>query len=867
MSSPPRAAPLHFGPYTLDAAAARLSREGQVVELAPKSFDLLHFLACRPGVLVTKDDLLDGVWGRRFITEGVIKTAISELRAVLGDDARQPRWIETVPRRGYRFVGTVAAGRPAAVAHAAADHLPAEPTSLIGREDELTQLRALLGAHRLVTIVGPSGIGKSRVALAAAREAPEAHFVELAPIEPGADAERVRAAIVQALQLPAAAADSDAALARSLAPRNTLVVLDNAEHLVDAVAALAASIVAAPVAPPLLVTSQQPLGVPAEHLLPLGPLGLPAPGDVSPLEHGAVRLFVERVAARLPGFRLTEHQGDAAVEICRALDGLPLAIELAAAREPTLGVHGVLERLAGGAFVEAARERLALLSKGQRAAPARHRSLREALEWSHALLTDEQQRVFRRLAVFRGDFTIEAAQAVCADDAQGGWGVIDTVDALVDRSLVVPAHDGGGGAARLRLLRTPAAFAAERLQAAGEAEAMSHRHALALAASFEAADERFLATPALRWLAGVLPELDDLRAAPAWCFDAGNDTLAIRLAGASAGLWVVSGMVREGEAVLLRALDRLDAATPAPLAARLWHAIAQVGGTGYSDRIPPAQSAEAARRAPAYYEEIGDPLRRYWSINFLIPLAERAGEKLDVPALIAQMRALEQPGWGALVTRLRRGTEARWLARLGRWTDYRDAFRDEAARLEALGEERGAWFAAQSHALAEIRLGRADAAIEVMERSVGQILRAGRMQQVWSPLAMLAMALVEKADPARAAPLVAEALEVLYAAGAVAWGIDHMALFVAQCGDWEGAAQLHGWSVATAESRRESRGPGIREAHESLARDLAGRFDATALDALRERGASWSDDEVAARIRAAALGVGASDGLSAARSS
>ena len=857
--SPTEAATLRFGPFTLDAAAARLWRDGEPVELAPKSFDLLAFLAGRPGTLVTKDELLDGVWGHRFITEGVIKTAVSALRAALGDDAREPRWIETVPRRGYRFVGPVRieAASPPRVEEPA-DGLPLEPTPLIGRHDELAALLAALADQRLVVVVGPSGVGKSRLALAAAREARRAHpdgarFVELAPLAPGSGPDRLRASIAQALQLPPAAADSDASLARALVALRALIVLDNAEHLIEPVAALVAAIVAQPGAPTLLVTSQQPLALAEEHLFRLGPLTLPQSGAPTAEHHGAVHLFVDRVAARLPGFRLTEHQGDAVVEICRALDGLPLALELAAARVPTLGIHGVFERLGDAAeSPAAARERLALLSKGQRAAPARHRSLREALDWSHALLTPEQQRVFRRLAVFRGDFTIDAARQVAADAELDDWGVIDAIDALVDRSLLMPVHDAGSVSARLRLLRSPAALAAEQLHATGEADLCARRHAMALADRFEAADATYLATPALVWCAALMPEIDDLRAALDWAFDAQEHELALRLVAASAGLWVVSGMVREGEALVLRARERLDAATPPKLAARLWFAIAQIGGSGYSERIAPPLALAATRRALALYEELGSALHCYWAINFLIPLAERAGETIDVPALIARMRALEQPEWNALVTRLRRGTEARQLGRLGRWSEYRDAFRDQVEWLESLGELRGSWLAAQSLALAEIRLGRADSAIEVMERSVAQIRQSGRLQQIWTPLAMLAMARIEKGDPDRAAPVVAEAVRVLNAAGAVAWDIDHMANFVAQCGDLEGAALLHGWSIAKAGARSEARGPGIREAHERLARDLSGWFDAEARARLLQQGAQLRDDEVAARVLRAA---------------
>jgi predicted ATPase/DNA-binding winged helix-turn-helix (wHTH) protein len=446
----PPCPPLCFGDFVLDVDNASLHRDGVTVELTPKSFALLAHLAQRPGELVAKDSLLDIVWNRRFVSEGAIKTMVSELRAALGDDARAPRWIETVQRRGYRFLGEI---RPAAVAttarpapargHAAEGNLPASLPPLIARDVERAALAALLGTKRLVTLAGTAGVGKTRLALSLASTL-HARFehgvwlVELASLSPEtSDEATLLTTLARELQLAPGAGGSASALARALTPLCLLLVLDNAEHLLAPLAPLLAHLHAQVPGLHLLLTSREPMQIPGEQVYRLAPLQVPKADDEDNAARlmacGAVQLFVERVAARLPGFALEAPHLHAVAALCRSLDGLPLALELAAARVPVLGVNGLAQRLTSE--VEPG-SRLQLLTQGVRTAAPHQRTLRAALDWSHALLTPAQQRVFRRLAVFRGGFTLDAAQIVCADDGLDGWAVLDALDALIDKSML-----------------------------------------------------------------------------------------------------------------------------------------------------------------------------------------------------------------------------------------------------------------------------------------------------------------------------------------------------------------------------------------------------------------------------------------------
>lgn len=811
---------LHFDPFVLDIAAAQLSRDGQALALRPKAFALLQALVQRPGELVTKDELLDTVWGRRFITEGVIKAAVAELRKVLADDPKVQRWIVTVPRRGYRFaaaVRTVAAPVRPDIApmqgFTSAGNLPPSLEPTFGRETALDELAGLLDGQRLVTLAGPSGIGKTRLLLAlGAAQAPGwsdgVWWVELASLAPDTtESTALCALLAQALQLGSAAAGSAVALGRALQPLRLLLLLDNAEHLLPQLAPLVATLLLQAPSLRVVITSQEPLRISGEQVYRLAPLTLPLPSDDTDAQRlmasAAVQLFVARVAARLPGFALAAQQQQAVADICRALDGLPLALELAAARVPLMGVHGIAELLLDGDD----RARLGLLSQGARDAAPRQRSLRDALLWSHGLLDDVQRRILRRLAVFRGGFSLDAAQTVCSDAEPGGpptangedWSVLDALHALVDKSLLAPAAEPGVEAApRFKLLESVRAFALEQLAQAGELPAMQDRHARAALQYWKLADARSLSDPALDWVTRHLPEIDNLRAALRWASTDGAATrvdLALALFNHTAMLWHRAGLSGEGRAWCERLRVKALANPDEGLQAGFALVVAVL--CAYASAYSAAQGQAAAEAAALAFEVRGDGVRAYFALYLLNQCTQRAQVDPGRDALLARMTKMEQPDWGELLTRY--GRTARGYAHrlAGRPDEYLAFCRDELARCQRLGAVAEGWVAAQGLMLAEHDVGAVATALRVGRGGLAEIRAAGRLRQHAAMLALWTTMLAESGDTAGTRAALAEALPVLGGAGTPWMGQVALAWLAAHEGRHEDAGRLLGWHEAS----------------------------------------------------------------------
>jgi predicted ATPase/DNA-binding SARP family transcriptional activator len=442
-------------------------------------------------------------------------------------------------------------GEPAAVAPKAAarSNLPAPVTSFVGREREIEQIGELLGRSRLVTLVGPGGAGKTRLAREAVagwvdRVADGVWMVELAPVT--ADVEVVPA-VLGALGLrdatlsdrPLAARDGLERLLDVLADREAIVVLDNCEHLIAAVAELAERLLAACPRLRVLATSREALAIAGESLAAVPPLGLPdaGAGAEEAVAHPAVQLFCDRAAAAHPGFAVDDATVAAVVEICRRLDGLPLALELAAARLRSLPLGELAERLD---------DRFRLLTGGSRTALPRHRTLRAVVDWSWELLSSDERRLARRLAVFGAGATAESAAAADGADA------FDGLAALVDRSLlqVVP----GTSPTRYRMLETIREYALEKLAEAGELESARTAHARYFTELAETAEPRLRRPEQKRWFARLQDERENLLAALRYLGDAGDARGALHLAVTLLWFWLLSGSQNEATASLDLAL-------------------------------------------------------------------------------------------------------------------------------------------------------------------------------------------------------------------------------------------------------------------------------------------------------------------------
>jgi len=780
--------------------------DGKPVPIGSRAFDLLLVLIENGGRLVTKDELMQRVWGRTIVEEANLHVQISALRKLLGAQA-----VTTVPGRGYRFaapdVATDVETFDRGPTAAKTARIPASiepPPPLFGRDDDLAALQTLTAAHRLVTIAGPGGIGKTRLARALLWHARDRFPDGVAMIELAAmsDSKRVPAAIAAALQLPPGSGSDPAdALAAALRPLRMLILLDNAEQIADGVAAVVARLLDGGGAVHVVVTSQVPLKVGGERVHRLGGLDLPAanatvaPGEA--LGFGAVALFVERVRAADRHFTLTERNLPHVIAICRALDGIALAIELAAARAPVLGVQVVAERLDA---------RFRLLRSGARTAPSRQQTLEAAMDWSHALLTAPQQIAFRQLGVFAGGFTLQLAQRVLRQPGLDEWENIDLLAELVDRSLV--AVDAGD-APRYRLLETARAYALARLAEAEEESVLRRRQATALRALFETAYAECWLLPEAVFVERYEPELDNLRVALDWSHEDDAET-AIALAGASSRLWRWLSLHPEALARAHAAAALIDGDTPPMLAARLWEAIAQLSG-----EISSVDSRPAARRALELYASIGDDRGRYLALGH-IAFSFRSATP-EAAAAHAAMQAIEDPTWPPSLRLV--GTKvAGGLASDDRRVDEaRQAHQARLALATEAGSEREVNAALGN--LADLALLAGDAPDAVR---LGRALldRLGRRHIATRAIALGNLLLAELAADA-----VADARRTLSAFVEVSrmlgymyvvYAADAMALLAAREGSIEAAARLLGYADASYAAQGQPREP--NEAH---ARDAA----------------------------------------------
>lgn len=475
---PGTAAALRFGAVEIRLAQRQVWVDGREAPIGARAFDVLSLLVEQRRRVVPRKELLEQVWQALPAGEASLEAQVAALRKQLGRKA-----IATVPGRGYQF--TLPEGEAAAdpvttppTARSATDTpaLPPPPASVLGRDVDFAALERLLQQHRLVTLVGAGGIGKTTLALAAAhalqpQEPDGAAWVDLAPL---ADPALLVSTVARGLGIAAAGANPLAALVKALSQRRMLLVLDNAEHLLDAVAALVQAVLAGAPGVHVLVTSQAALNVGGERLFRLGALAAPELG--TPVEealgYGAVALFVDQAQAADRHFRLTEDKLPAVIDLCTRLDGVALAIKLAAARLPLFGLQGLQARLS---------ERFRLLGHGPRSAPSRQQTLRAALDWSHGLLTPHEQIVFRRLGVFAAGFPLDLAAKTACDETHDEWAVIEALGGLVDRSLVMlEAGDDG----RYRLLESARDYALGKLADAGELPATHERAARVLRQHF-----------------------------------------------------------------------------------------------------------------------------------------------------------------------------------------------------------------------------------------------------------------------------------------------------------------------------------------------------------------------------------------------
>jgi predicted ATPase/DNA-binding winged helix-turn-helix (wHTH) protein len=572
---------------------------GRPIHLSSRALDILVVLVEHAGELVEKEELIARAWPNTLVEENNLRVHIGTLRKILGEMPSGAGYVATVPGRGYTFVAPVErAAREASTTHVAAssgaEALPAPLVRMIGRAETLVRLLSSIRSHRLVTIVGPGGMGKTTVALEVARRLSrslkdQARFVDLSTL---ADPKLLASAVASAFGIPTRPASPLMGLLAYLRDKRLLVVLDNCEHVIDAAATVAQEVLAGASGVRILATSREPLGVEGEWVERLAPLPFPERHSgvkaTDALSFPAIQLFAERTASSIEGFELSDADVPSVVDICRKVEGIPLALELAAATVGLFGIAGLALRL---------NDQLDVLTRGRRTALARHKTLRATIDWSYGILTKDEQKVLNRLSLFSGEFTLECALEVAAAPARAP----ELLAGLVSKSLVVASLKES--VLRYRLLDSTRAYAREKLLASEEYREVAQRHAVncltALTALRNTPEGADAATQRVTYKRMV----DDVRAALRWCFSQDGDrALGVRLTSAAAPLFMRLSLLDEYRAHVLRVLsdsalvDLVDSSTTVSLHLALAHLLLHMGRTEAEMTSSFQQALELAER-------------------------------------------------------------------------------------------------------------------------------------------------------------------------------------------------------------------------------------------------------------------------------
>jgi predicted ATPase/DNA-binding winged helix-turn-helix (wHTH) protein len=607
-----------FGPFQLLPAERRLLRDGATVRLGGHALDILIMLVESSGKTIGKDELIARAWPNASADDNTLRVHVATLRRVLGDDRSDARYITNIPGRGYSFTAPIHRGicstivTPAQQPRPPASNLPALLSPVIGRGDVIAILVDQLSQHRLLTILGPGGIGKTTVAIAVAERARRAFrdgvwFVDLAPLS---DPALLPSNVAAALGFALPAAEPVPALAERLRDKHTLIVLDNCEHVINAAAVLAETVLRVASGILILATSREPMRADGEWLHRLASLKWPSQArDISAqdaMAFSAVQLFHQRVLESVDAFRIDDDNLAAVLTICRLLDGVPLALELAAVRVEALGVEGVAARLD---------DRFTLLSKGRRTALPRQQTLRATLDWSYELLPREEKIILHRLSVFRGSFTVGAAAAVAGMDVIAFDEVCSAVASIVAKSLV--ASDRTDSAPRYRLLDTTRAYALEKLQQSQEAEQIPRRHAAYFLELFRQAEAEWETRLAADWTADYASHLDNLRAAIEWASAPhGDAAMAVALTPTAVPLWVQMSLIDECYRRVTDALARTEAMGAPDLTFQM-KLLAALGGSLLYVKGPTQETEVAWTKALAFAATVGDSeyqIRALWGL-------------------------------------------------------------------------------------------------------------------------------------------------------------------------------------------------------------------------------------------------------------
>ena len=828
------AEPYCFGRFMLDPMGAGLYADGVPVPLGSTDLRLLLALVESRGDLVPKDELMSRVWGSRAVGENALYVHINALRRALGEGC-----ILNKQGCGYRFVAPVEKIRPelASRVEKPAGNLPKVGRSrLIGRGAELRALAELIAPGRIVTLTGPGGVGKSRLALAAAAAASAGFtdgvwLVELATVTGTAS---IPAAIATALGIKIGNnVTPQDALKRYLAHRSLLVLLDNCEHVIGEAAPVAETLLASGPAIALLATSREPLSCAGEQVFEVPPLQLPYErlSGEELRKIASVDLFVERATNADASFRIRDEELATAASICRRVDGLPLAIEMAAAWAGALGLETLDSKLDGS---------LEAWLRARSTAPARHSTMRATLEWSHGLLSASEQALLRRVATFAGSFSIPAAEYVATGGALDKNEVCECIANLVRKSMiaVMPA----AGVQRYHLLQTTRAFMLEQLEASGEETETRKRHAQYVLEVLEGSIRELEFTRDADWIEKYSPLLDDVRVALEWATETDADTLPVSLAGASWLLWRELSLRTEGRQRLSAAATRLNNFTPAELEARLRYGLGEMS----SDTAAVVAAHSALERAATLYRNLGhnpELGRALSTMAFTLAMLDRIEEAKG--AIREGLTLLEPAGWLRTLARAY-STQLCIEAMCGRFDEAMRAGERGAHLAASIGADRTALGIAGNMVQLHLETGYVDRAI-----AEGKLL-AAKLHTKHHPdlygfvLGLLVAALTERGDLGEALILARQAVPLLRDDDRLYWLFDHLALRAALTGRAKDGALTGGYANAVHQQSGRAREPMGRHAAERTSLLIREVLSESEIAELRRLGAQLSEEQALA---------------------
>jgi predicted ATPase/DNA-binding winged helix-turn-helix (wHTH) protein len=812
-----------FGVFRLYPAQRLLLRGDEAESVGQTVLNILAFLVENAGRVLTKEEIIAGAWLKINVDNTTLATYIGTLRKILGPGA-----IVTINNQGYQLTLEVErlaeTGPPPLECPRPSTTLPPPAAIGIGRKRELAAAAEHCRQHRLLTVVGPGGIGKTWFAIELGHLSSEnfpdgVRLIDLAPAKDPASVASVSArALGVALR---GGEDPVQTLATWFGNRKMLVILDSCEYVAGPVAALAKRLLDQAPLLSLIATSQDILDIGYELVFRLDPLEPP----------DAMALFDARARAADRRYSSGDGTNGLAAEICHCLDGIPLALEMAASLVPVLGIKGVCSGL---------NHRFEMLESGRRTAATRQRTLRGMMEWSFGLLDAAERKLFCRLARFSGSFSLAAAIAVAGADGEKSWDVMRRLRRLVDRSLLI---SDGGEEPRYRLLETARLYGAETLKEDGETDLIAERHARYFIELFVRADAAWETTPDSEWLRIHGPEIDNIRAALDWALEQpGNAQIGIALGGASARLWYILDLAPEGRRYCDRLVELIDQDTHPADAARL------LRYTGilwrYADRL---RAVALLERSAALYRQIDERLSLGSVLSVVGQNCVYLGRRDDAKAALDEAREILS-GSNRLKSLWNVMNDLGMFASIGNETTEAarclEAAVDMAREANDVLRENIAIF---NLGEVEFRRGAADRAIERARESAEALRAANHLSDYTRPLVNLAQYLTIRGEHAEARRHAESALRLLTQEGGrwLRLCLQLWALIAARENRFALAAQLIGWVDAEYARTGEIREPTEQAILDLLTPILDGKLTGEDYRAWFAEGARWSEDRAA----------------------